>query len=86
MELDLLVNLGISNILFLLALFTDVEPLQNSFDLEEHYCRALLCRLRFRKVLTSVFYWSIFLWIAILHITLINACLSMRLTFEMFTW
>uniref|UniRef100_A0A9I9CYP6 N-alpha-acetyltransferase 35, NatC auxiliary subunit n=1 Tax=Cucumis melo TaxID=3656 RepID=A0A9I9CYP6_CUCME len=27
----------------------DVEPLQNSFDLEEHYCRALLCRLRFRK-------------------------------------
>ncbi|XP_038878365.1 N-alpha-acetyltransferase 35, NatC auxiliary subunit isoform X1 [Benincasa hispida] len=27
----------------------DLEPLQSTFDLEEHYCRALLCRLRFRK-------------------------------------
>ncbi|XP_023002807.1 N-alpha-acetyltransferase 35, NatC auxiliary subunit isoform X1 [Cucurbita maxima] len=25
------------------------EPLQSNFDLEEDYCRALLCRLRFRK-------------------------------------
>ncbi|RHN63998.1 putative NatC N(alpha)-terminal acetyltransferase, Mak10 subunit [Medicago truncatula] len=27
----------------------DIEPLQNNPDLEEGYCRALLCRLRFRK-------------------------------------
>ncbi|KAJ0984762.1 hypothetical protein J5N97_003118 [Dioscorea zingiberensis] len=27
----------------------DVEPLQANADLEEGYCRALLCRLRFRK-------------------------------------
>ncbi|XP_061350749.1 uncharacterized protein LOC133295882 isoform X2 [Gastrolobium bilobum] len=27
----------------------DVEPLQNNPDLEEGYCKALLCRLRFRK-------------------------------------
>ncbi|XP_061950632.1 uncharacterized protein LOC133673757 isoform X2 [Populus nigra] len=29
----------------------DIEPLQNNFDLEEGYCKALLCRLRFRKLL-----------------------------------
>ncbi|URE23136.1 Mak10 subunit, NatC N(alpha)-terminal acetyltransferase [Musa troglodytarum] len=28
----------------------DIEPLQRNPDLEEGYCRALLCRLRFRKV------------------------------------
>ncbi|KAL2978953.1 hypothetical protein AAZX31_13G145300 [Glycine max] len=27
----------------------DIEPLQNNPDLEEGYCKALLCRLRFRK-------------------------------------
>ncbi|KAJ8753173.1 hypothetical protein K2173_017751 [Erythroxylum novogranatense] len=27
----------------------DVEPLQTNLDLEEGYCKALLCRLRFRK-------------------------------------
>ncbi|KAG8367445.1 hypothetical protein BUALT_Bualt16G0072900 [Buddleja alternifolia] len=27
----------------------DVEPLQNNLDLEEGYCKAVLCRLRFRK-------------------------------------
>lgn len=27
----------------------DIEPLQNNFDLEEGFCKALLCRLRFRK-------------------------------------
>ncbi|GMH04559.1 hypothetical protein Nepgr_006399 [Nepenthes gracilis] len=27
----------------------DVEPLQTNFDLEEGFCKALLCRLRFRK-------------------------------------
>ncbi|KAK7264879.1 hypothetical protein RJT34_32492 [Clitoria ternatea] len=27
----------------------DIEPLQDNSDLEEGYCRALLCRLRFRK-------------------------------------
>ncbi|KAJ6673253.1 GLUCOSE REPRESSIBLE PROTEIN MAK10 [Salix viminalis] len=27
----------------------DIEPLQTNFDLEEGYCKALLCRLRFRK-------------------------------------
>lgn len=36
----------------------DVEPLQTNLDLEEGYCKALLCRLRFRKhfyhVLTSM--------------------------------
>ncbi|KAG6523813.1 hypothetical protein ZIOFF_013700 [Zingiber officinale] len=36
----------------------DIEPLQSNPDLEEGYCRALLCRLRFRKhyylVLTSM--------------------------------
>ncbi|OEL26882.1 N-alpha-acetyltransferase 35, NatC auxiliary subunit [Dichanthelium oligosanthes] len=30
----------------------DLESLQDNPDLEEDYCRALLCRLRFRKVLT----------------------------------
>nr|XP_034918787.1 N-alpha-acetyltransferase 35, NatC auxiliary subunit-like isoform X2 [Populus alba] len=29
----------------------DIEPLQNNFELEEGYCKALLCRLRFRKLL-----------------------------------
>ncbi|XP_050212804.1 uncharacterized protein LOC126664455 [Mercurialis annua] len=36
----------------------DLEPLQTNFDLEEGYCKALLCRIRFRKhffhVLTSM--------------------------------
>lgn len=36
----------------------DIEPLQTNLDLEEGYCKALLCRLRFRKhfyhVLTSM--------------------------------
>ncbi|KAF3967354.1 hypothetical protein CMV_008646 [Castanea mollissima] len=36
----------------------DMEPLQTNLDLEEGYCKALLCRLRFRKhfyhVLTSM--------------------------------
>ncbi|XP_062149262.1 uncharacterized protein LOC133857901 [Alnus glutinosa] len=36
----------------------DIEPLQANVDLEEGYCKALLCRLRFRKhfyhVLTSM--------------------------------
>ncbi|XP_058115623.1 uncharacterized protein LOC131258366 isoform X2 [Magnolia sinica] len=27
----------------------DIEPLQSNIDLEEGYCKALLCRLRFRK-------------------------------------
>ncbi|KAM7511569.1 hypothetical protein LguiB_010444 [Lonicera macranthoides] len=27
----------------------DIEPLQNNLDLEEEYCKAVLCRLRFRK-------------------------------------
>ncbi|KAJ7956748.1 N-alpha-acetyltransferase 35 NatC auxiliary subunit [Quillaja saponaria] len=27
----------------------DIEPLQSNLDLEEGYCKALLCRLRFRK-------------------------------------
>ncbi|KAF7838800.1 N-alpha-acetyltransferase 35, NatC auxiliary subunit [Senna tora] len=30
-------------------LLEDIEPLQSNPDLEEGYCRALLCRLRFRK-------------------------------------
>nr|CAB3451393.1 unnamed protein product [Digitaria exilis] len=30
----------------------DLESLQNNPDMEEDYCRAILCRLRFRKVLT----------------------------------
>ncbi|XP_028186208.1 N-alpha-acetyltransferase 35, NatC auxiliary subunit-like isoform X7 [Glycine soja] len=30
-------------------LVADIEPLQNNPDLEEGYCKALLCRLRFRK-------------------------------------
>lgn len=30
----------------------DIEPLQNNLALEEGLCKALLCRLRFRKVLT----------------------------------
>ncbi|XP_052181760.1 uncharacterized protein LOC127794578 isoform X3 [Diospyros lotus] len=29
----------------------DIEPLQTNPDLEEGYCKALLCRIRFRKVL-----------------------------------
>ncbi|KAL5729638.1 hypothetical protein ACHQM5_002562 [Ranunculus cassubicifolius] len=29
--------------------FEDIEPLQTNPDLEEGYCKALLCRLRFRK-------------------------------------
>lgn len=32
----------------------DMEPLQTNLDLEEGYCKALLCRLRFRKVLSCV--------------------------------
>ncbi|OIT29657.1 hypothetical protein A4A49_17649 [Nicotiana attenuata] len=32
----------------------DIEPLQNNPDLEEGYCKALLCRLRFRKHLYHV--------------------------------
>ncbi|CAI0542757.1 unnamed protein product [Linum tenue] len=33
----------------------DMEPLQSDIDMEEGYCKALLCRLRFRKVLSSVY-------------------------------
>ncbi|RVW27509.1 N-alpha-acetyltransferase 35, NatC auxiliary subunit [Vitis vinifera] len=33
----------------------DIEPLQPNLDLEEGYCKALLCRLRFRKVLPCVY-------------------------------
>ena len=33
----------------------DIEPLQTNLDLEEGYCKALLCRLRFRKVLPCVY-------------------------------
>lgn len=33
---------------------TDIEPLQANPDLEEGYCKALLCRIRFRKVLSCV--------------------------------
>ncbi|CAD5164629.1 unnamed protein product [Musa acuminata subsp. malaccensis] len=33
----------------------DIEPLQRNPDLEEGYCRALLCRLRFRKHYFHVF-------------------------------
>jgi len=36
-------------------LVADIEPLQNNPDLEEGYCKALLCRLRFRKVLSYVY-------------------------------
>lgn len=32
----------------------EFESLQDNPELEEGYCRALLCRLRFRKVLTHV--------------------------------
>lgn len=32
----------------------DIEPLQTNLDLEEGYCKAVLCRLRFRKVLPCV--------------------------------
>ncbi|XP_070018687.1 uncharacterized protein LOC107759030 [Nicotiana tabacum] len=32
----------------------DIEPLQNNPDLEEGFCKALLCRLRFRKHLYHV--------------------------------
>ena len=32
----------------------DIEKLQTNPDLEEGYCKALLCRIRFRKVLLSV--------------------------------
>lgn len=32
----------------------DIDPLQTNTDLEEGYCKALLCRIRFRKVLPSV--------------------------------
>ena len=35
-------------------LVADIEPLQSNADLEEGYCKALLCRLRFRKVLSHV--------------------------------
>lgn len=79
-QLHLPDNLGISDsqIFFLyLSFFTAAEPLQSNFELEEDYCRALLCRLRFRKVLTSVFYWFIFLW---------NACLIIKLSFQMLTY
>lgn len=34
----------------------DIDPLQDSLELEESYCRAVLCRLRFRKVLPYVCY------------------------------
>lgn len=34
----------------------DIEPLQTNPDLEEGYCTAVLCRLRFRKVLPCVFF------------------------------
>lgn len=30
--------------------YADIEPLQTNADLEEGFCKALLCRLRFRKV------------------------------------
>lgn len=36
-------------------LVADVEPLQSDPTLEEGYCKALLCRLRFRKVLSYVY-------------------------------
>lgn len=31
--------------------FADAEPLQEDPALEESYCQAVLCRIRFRKVL-----------------------------------
>ena len=33
----------------------DIEQLQTNLDLEEGYSKALLCRLRFRKVLPCVY-------------------------------
>lgn len=41
-----------------LILGADTEPLQTNIDMEEGYCKALLCRLRFRKVLACVFFFS----------------------------
>lgn len=39
---------------FLLSHGADVEPLQMNPDVEEGYCKAVLYRLRFRKVLSGV--------------------------------
>lgn len=39
-----------------LDIYADIEPLQTNPDLEEGYCTAVLCRLRFRKVLPCVFF------------------------------
>lgn len=39
----------VNNVPFLIN--ADVDSLQTNPSLEEGYCRALLCRLRFRKVL-----------------------------------
>lgn len=46
----------IDNPMFLWVAYfcADIEPLQNNPDLEEGFCKALLCRLRFRKVLLCV--------------------------------
>ena len=38
------------------SIIADIDSLQTSPDLEEGYCRALLCRLRFRKVLPHISY------------------------------
>ena len=45
-------NIFLVNVHFVLG--ADIEPLQTNLDLEEGYCKALLCRLRFRKVLPCV--------------------------------
>lgn len=42
-------------LIIFLVFDADIEPLQTNLELEEGYCKALLCRLRFRKVLAYVY-------------------------------
>lgn len=41
---------------FFWLLCADIEPLQTHLDLEEGFCKAVLSRLRFRKVLSFIIF------------------------------
>lgn len=50
-------------------IIADIDPLQANPDLEDGYCRALLCRIRFRKVLPHISY------LLHLHLYFTSSCL-----------
>lgn len=60
------------NSLTWLDIYADIEPLQTNPDLEEGYCTAVLCRLRFRKVLPCVFFHMLLVFMITLNVHLLE--------------